>query len=235
MRIAAPLTLSTEDLAAQACRQRGGSTASDGTRQIILQAVAGQTNEQIAQALGVTRQKVARRRERFLQSGRAWRRMRQGAVVNRLMVPRCKRSLSNALCSRTRPKRRNGARLLKFLQLIEGQTPADRDLHLILDNYATHKHPKCRVVGETSAVPSALYADQRLLAEHVERFFRELTVNRLRRGVFHSVPELVPALEQYIAQHNKEPKPFIWTAKGTDILAKVTRARKKLTQKLTSR
>ena len=177
MRIAAPLTPSTEDLAAQACRQRGGSTASDGTHQIILQAVAGQTNEQIAQALGVTRQKVARRRERFLQSGRAWRRMRQGAVVNRLMVPRCKRSLSNALCSRTRPKRRNGARLLKFLQLIEGQTPADRDLHLILDNYAHTQHPKV----------------QKWLAKHprfhlhftptsaswlnmVERFFRELTV-----------------------------------------------------------
>ena len=65
----------------------------------------------------------------------------------------------------------------------------------------------------------------------VERFFRELTVNRLRRGVFHSVPELVPALEQYIAQHTRKPKPFIWTAKATDILAKVTRARKKLTQK----
>jgi len=125
---------------------------------------------------------------------------------------------------------------LKFLQLIDAQTPADRQLHLILDNYATHKHPKV----------------QRWLAKHprfhlhftptsaswlnmVERFFRDLTVNRLRRGVFHSVPELVTALENYIAQHNQEPKPFIWTAKAKDILAKVARAREKLPKNVSSR
>jgi transposase len=121
---------------------------------------------------------------------------------------------------------------LKFLQLIDTQTPADRDLHLILDNYATHKHPKV----------------QKWLAKHprfhlhftptsaswlnmVERFFRDLTVNRLRRGVFHSLPELIAALEKYLAHHNKEPKPFIWTANAKDILSKVTRARKKLARR----
>ena len=125
---------------------------------------------------------------------------------------------------------------LKFLQLIDAQTPVDRELHLILDNYATHKHPKV----------------QRWLAKHprfhlhftptsaswlnmVERFFRDLTVNRLRRGVFHSVPDLVTALENYIALHNKEPKPFIWTAKAQDVLAKVSRARQKLSRKPKSR
>jgi transposase len=125
---------------------------------------------------------------------------------------------------------------LKFLQQIDAETPADRELHLILDNYATHKHPKV----------------QKWLARHprfhlhftptsaswlnmVERFFRDLTVNRLRHGVFHSVPELVTALEKYIAQHNRQPKPFIWTAKANDILAKVARARKKLPLKHTSR
>ena len=104
---------------------------------------------------------------------------------------------------------------LKFLQLIEAQTPPDRALHLILDNYATHKHPKV----------------QKWLAKHprfhlhftptsaswlnmVERFFRDLTVNRLRRGVFHSLPELVAALEKYLASAQQEPKPFIWTAKA---------------------
>lgn len=122
---------------------------------------------------------------------------------------------------------------LKFLQQIDAETPAERELHLILDNYATHKHPKV----------------QKWLAKHprfhlhftptsaswlnmVERFFRDLTVNRLRRGVFHSVPELVAALEKYIAQHNRQPKPFIWTAKANDILAKVARARKNLPRKL---
>ena len=62
----------------------------------------------------------------------------------------------------------------------------------------------------------------------VERFFRDLTVNRLRRGVFHSLPDLVDAVEQYIAKHNKDPKPFVWTASANDILAKVKRARRKL-------
>jgi len=118
---------------------------------------------------------------------------------------------------------------LKFLKLINAQTPADRDLHLILDNYATHKHPKVKKWLEKHprfhlhfTPTSASWLNM------VERFFRDLTVNRLRRGVFHSVPELIAALEKYIAQHNREPKPFIWTAKANDVLAKVTRARKKL-------
>lgn len=62
----------------------------------------------------------------------------------------------------------------------------------------------------------------------VERFFRDLTVNRLRRGVFTSVPKLIEAIESYVAAQNAQPKPFIWTAKATDILQKVTRARAKL-------
>ena len=62
----------------------------------------------------------------------------------------------------------------------------------------------------------------------VERFFRDLTVNRLRRGVFRDVIELVEAIDAYIAQHNHQPKPFIWTAKAKDILEKVKRARKTL-------
>jgi transposase len=62
----------------------------------------------------------------------------------------------------------------------------------------------------------------------VERFFRDLTQNRLRRGVFRDVPELVEAVENYIEKHNESPKPFIWTAKASDILAKVKRARQAL-------
>ncbi len=62
----------------------------------------------------------------------------------------------------------------------------------------------------------------------VERFFRDLTQRRLRRGVFHDIEELVMAIGDYIDQHNKQPKPFIWTATASDILAKVARARKTL-------
>lgn len=62
----------------------------------------------------------------------------------------------------------------------------------------------------------------------VERFFRDLSENQLRRAAFRSVPELVGVIEQYVQKHNRDPKPFIWTAKASDILAKVTRARAKL-------
>jgi transposase len=125
---------------------------------------------------------------------------------------------------------------LKFLQLIDAQTPADRELHLILDNYATHKHPKVKQwLAKHPRFHLHFTPTSASWANMVERFFRDLTVNRLRRGVFHSVPELVAALEKYITEHNREPKPFIWTAKAQDILAKVARARKKLHGKKTLR
>ena len=121
---------------------------------------------------------------------------------------------------------------LKFLKQIDAETPADRDLHLILDNYATHKHPKVkRWIKKHPRFHLHFTPTSASWLNMVERFFRDLTVNRLRRGVFRSVPELVTALEKYMAQHNRDPKPFIWTAKANDILAKVARARKKLPRK----
>jgi transposase len=125
---------------------------------------------------------------------------------------------------------------LSFLKLIDAQTPPDRDLHLILDNYATHKHPKVQNwLAKHPRFHLHFTPTSASWLNMVERFFRDLTVNRLRRGVFHSVPELVAALEQYLAKHNKNPKPFVWTAKANDILAKVERARKKLNRMYKSR
>ena len=115
---------------------------------------------------------------------------------------------------------------LKFLRVIHDIVPPEKQIHMIVDNYATHKHPKV----------------QRWLSRHprfhmhftptgcswlnmVERFFRDLTQNRLRRGIFRSLEELVEAIADYIDQHNENPKPFIWTAKAADILEKVKRAR----------
>ena len=118
---------------------------------------------------------------------------------------------------------------LKFLQQIDAETPADRDLHLILDNYATHKHPKVKKwIAKHPRFQFHFTPTRASWLNMVERFFRDLTVNRLRRDVFHSVPGLVAALEKCIAQHNRVPKPFIWTGKANDILAKVARAREKL-------
>ena len=121
---------------------------------------------------------------------------------------------------------------LKFLKQIDRQTPKDKTLHLIADNYATHKHPV--VQGWLAKHPrfnmhftptSASWLNM------VERFFRDITVNRLRRGVFTSVPELVTAIDAYIAHHNTQPKPFIWTKTARDILQKVIRANARLSSK----
>lgn len=128
--------------------------------------------------------------------------------------------------------RHTHAEWLKFLRQIDRETPKDKTLHLIADNYATHKHP----------------AVQQWLAQHprfnmhftptsaswlnmVERFFRDLTTERLRRGVFSSVPDLVAAIDEYVAHHNADPKPFIWTKSARDILQKVIRANHRLSSK----
>ena len=121
---------------------------------------------------------------------------------------------------------------LKFLRQIDRETPKGKTLHLIADNYATHKHP---VVQEWLAKhprfnmhftpTSASWLNM------VERFFRDITTERLRRGVFTSVPELIEAIDGYIAHHNTKPKPFIWTKSARDILQKVIRANSRLSSK----
>jgi transposase len=115
---------------------------------------------------------------------------------------------------------------IKFLRLIDDATPAGKDLYLIADNYATHKHAKVqRWIARHPRFHVHFTPTSSSWLNMVERFFRDLTENRLRRGVFHSVLELIDALDEYVDRHNDNPKPFIWTAKATDILAKVLRAR----------
>jgi transposase len=118
---------------------------------------------------------------------------------------------------------------LKFLRVIDSVTPEGKQIHLIADNYATHKHP---------TVQKWLSRHRRFHVHFtptgcswlnmVERFFRDLTVRRIRRGVFRDVEELITAIGDYIDEHNEHPKPFIWTAKAVDILEKVKRARRAL-------
>jgi transposase len=118
---------------------------------------------------------------------------------------------------------------LKFLKLIDEQTPAELDLHLILDNYATHKHPKVKVwLAKHPRFHLHFTPTSASWLNMVERFFRDLTTKRLRRGVFHSVPDLVVALDKYLTTYNQNPTPFVWTAKANDILMKVKRARRRL-------
>ena len=114
---------------------------------------------------------------------------------------------------------------LKFLKQIERETPKDKTLHLIADNYATHKHPTVhRWLARHPRITMHFTPTSASWLNMVEPFFRDITDRRLRRGVFTSVPELVAAIHQYIAHHNINPKPFIWTKSARDILQKVIRA-----------
>jgi transposase len=118
---------------------------------------------------------------------------------------------------------------LKFLRVIDDVTPREKDLHLIVDNYATHKHPKVkRWLTRHPRFHIHFTPTSSSWLNMVERFFRDLTQNRLKRGVFRDIEELIIAIGDYIDKHNLKPKPFIWTAKATDILQKVTRARQAL-------
>ena len=118
---------------------------------------------------------------------------------------------------------------LRFLRLIDQKTPQGLDLHLVVDNYATHKTP---------AVKRWLKAHPRFHLHFtptsaswlnmVERFFAEITRNRIRRGAFTSVAELKTAIMDYLENHNADPKPFTWTKSAGQILEKVARAKQAL-------
>lgn len=121
---------------------------------------------------------------------------------------------------------------LKFLRQIDRETPKDKTLHLIADNYATHKHPKVQKwLVKHPRFNMHFTPTSASWLNMVERFFRDISENRLRRGVFTSVPELVVAIDEYIAHHNTNPKPFIWTKSARDILEKVIRANSRLSSK----
>jgi transposase len=118
---------------------------------------------------------------------------------------------------------------LKFLKQIERETPAVKQIHLIADNYSTHKHPVVlRWLARHPRIHVHFTPTSASWLNMVERFFRDLTEKQISRGVFHSVSQLEGAILNAIEQHNVDPKPFIWTAKASDILEKVKRARRSL-------
>jgi len=128
-------------------------------------------------------------------------------------------------------KRHRHQEFLRFLRKLDRKTPNRLDIHLIVDNYATHKHAKVKKWLEKHprfhfhfTPTSASWLNQ------VERFFAEITRNAIRRGVFKSVPELEATIDDYLVKHNEASKPFVWTATAQDILEKVDRARQALTQ-----
>ena len=114
---------------------------------------------------------------------------------------------------------------LKFLRMIDRAVAPGKDIHIICDNYATHKHENVkRWLEKHKRFHVHFTPTSSSWLNMIERFFRDLTQNRLRRGVFQDLEQLIMGIGDYIDGHNKNPKPFIWTAKASDILEKVTRA-----------
>ena len=118
---------------------------------------------------------------------------------------------------------------IRFLNAIEAQVPARKEIHAIVDNYATHKHPKVRqwlarhprwTFHFTPTSASWLNA--------VEGFFAKLTKRRLKRGIFLSVVDLQAAINRFVVEHNAKPKPFTWTADPAKIIAAVRRGHQML-------
>jgi len=115
---------------------------------------------------------------------------------------------------------------LTFLRKIDREVPKGLVVHLILDNYATHKHPEVKAwLAKHPRFTLHFTPTSSSWLNLVERWFRELTDKAIRRGVFHSVPDLIAKIEDYLTAHNAKNSPFVWTATADDILAKVARGR----------
>ena len=137
-------------------------------------------------------------------------------------------TLDGSIIGQCMPRHRH-EEWLKFLKLVKTQVGSAKEVHLICDNYATHKHPKVQAwLARHPKFHVHFTPTSSSWLNMVERFFRDITEQRIRRGVFHSVGDLEAAIEDYIATHNANPKPFVWTAKASDILEKVKRGRAKL-------
>lgn len=118
---------------------------------------------------------------------------------------------------------------LGFLKVIDAEVPKGQAIHVILDNYSTHKHENVRRwLGTHKRFHLHFIPTSSSWLNQVERWFRDLDAKALRRGSFNSVPDLIAAIEAYLQANNEDPTPFVWTATAESILAKVARARRKL-------
>ena len=118
---------------------------------------------------------------------------------------------------------------IRFLKQIDAETPLELDLHLIVDNYATHKHPRVKSwLRRPPRVHLHFTPTSSSWLNLVERWFRDLTDKRIRRGSFESVPALIATIDDYLAQSNQNPHVFVWTASVERILAKITKCQEAL-------
>jgi transposase len=118
---------------------------------------------------------------------------------------------------------------LKFLRRLDREFPQELELHLVMDNYGTHKHPHVRAwLKKHRRFVCHFIPTSSSWLNLVERWFGELSEKAIRRGSFVSVPDLQAAIDRFLAAWNENPKPFIWTATVGDIIKKIDRARAKL-------
>jgi transposase len=136
--------------------------------------------------------------------------------------------LDGTVIGKCMPRHRS-KEFIKFLEYIDGQTPVELDLHLIVDNYGTHKSPPVkRWLKKHPRFHLHFIPTSSSWLNMVERWFREITDKRIRRGVFQSVPQLIAEIERYLETHNADPKIFTWTKDAETILAKVERAKARI-------
>jgi transposase len=122
------------------------------------------------------------------------------------------------------PRRHRSQEFLKFLEEVDRQLPTPAALHIVMDNYGTHKTPKVkRWFARHPRYHLHFTPTRASWLNQVERFFAEITRRRIRRGTFTPVRELELAIHDYLQNHNRDPKPFVWRASANDILDKVKR------------
>ena len=115
---------------------------------------------------------------------------------------------------------------LKFLRRLDREFPKDKPLHLILDNYGTHKHPNVTAwLDKHPRFELHFIPTSSSWLNLVERWFRELSDKQIRRGVFHSVADLEATIDAFLDANNENPKPFVWTASVESILEKVSKCK----------
>ena len=137
-------------------------------------------------------------------------------------------TLDGAVIGDCMPQHRH-QEFIRFLKRIDQQTPREKDRHLIVDNYATHKHPDVeRWLSRHPRFHLHFTPTSSSWLNLVERWFRNLTQQRLRRGSFHNVKELTAAIQNYISGHNQNPRVFVWSASVERILTKVAKCKEAL-------
>ena len=118
---------------------------------------------------------------------------------------------------------------IRFLRRIDSETSVALELHLIVDNYSTHKHPRVKSwLARHPRFHLHFTPTSSSWLNLVERWFRELTQQRIRRGSFHKVQELVTAIKEYIDNHNQNPQVFVWTASVDRIMSKIAKCKEAL-------